>query len=131
MRCTFFKISVTFCSAIYQGGEVRGEGRGIILPRPSLLAPHPSLRYRYCIEDRFYQVFTGKLFGLGLVGEDDAVTEHVISNVFYILWCDVTASLQEGHCPRAQAQVDRRPRRRAVFYERLQGLHAEGRRIAR
>ena len=57
----------------------------------------------------------GDLLGLGLVGEDDAVAQHVGADRLDVLGRDVAAVAQERVRARRQVQGDRRARAGAVL----------------
>src|SRR5687767_9378317 len=54
-----------------------------------------TLRYGYGREYHFDYVFRCLLFGFCLVGQDHAMSEHVVGNVLDVLRCDVTASVEK------------------------------------
>src|SRR5580765_5748745 len=71
-------------------------------------------------QDALDHVIGGQLLRLGLVGQDDAVPEHVRRQLLDVLRDDEAAALQERHGPDRGREVDRSARRGPEADQRLQ-----------
>src|SRR5579863_1022691 len=71
-----------------------------------------KLRHLDELEELADDRFRRDLLGLGLVGEDHAVAQHVHADGLDVLGRDVAAVTQEGVRARRQVEVDRRARAR-------------------
>src|SRR6185436_6167192 len=74
-----------------------------------------GLRHFDALEQLADDVLRGHLLGLGLVGDDDPVAEHVDADGLDVLGGDVAATAQEGVGPRGHVQIDRGARAGSVL----------------
>src|SRR5206468_2245498 len=81
-------------------------------------------------KNSFDDGFARDCFSLGLVANDDAMPQDIRSDAFYILRCDITAAVQKRVSPRAEREINRGPRPRAVTNQSIQ-MQIARRRLAR
>src|SRR5207248_924338 len=58
--------------------------------------PREGSRHRELVEDALEQVFRGEVLGLGLVSDDDAVAQHVVTDRLDVLRRDVATAVEKG-----------------------------------
>src|SRR5262249_10575506 len=80
------------------------------------LASRHGNRFKYLA----YDVVGSGFFGFGLVRQNDTMPQDVERHVLHVLRGHISAPDDKGIGAGTQAQVDRRPRRRAVLDERLE-----------
>src|SRR5262249_47508750 len=98
--------------------------------RESMSGPRADLRDGHALEDALHHLVGVDLLGLGLVGDDDAVAQHVGTDRLHVLRRDVAAALEEGVRLGGEGEVERRARRGAVLDERTE-IQLVGLRLAR
>src|SRR5262252_644966 len=98
--------------------------------RESMEPDGARLRDGHALEDALHDLVGVDLLGLGLVGDDDAVAQHVGTDRLHVLWGDVATPLEEGMRLGSEGQVERRARGGAVLDERTQ-IQLVGLRLAR
>src|SRR5438093_7879633 len=76
--------------------------------RESIARTARALRDRHAFEDALHHLVGVDLLGLGLVGDDDPVAEHVGADRLHVLRRDVATALEEGVRLRGESQVERR-----------------------
>src|SRR5690349_22473914 len=88
-----------------------------VAPRRRAPLERPS-GHRYAVEDAAYDLVGVDLLRLRLVGDDDAVAQHVRPDRLHVLRRHVAAPLQERMRLGGERQVERGARRGAVLDQR-------------